>query len=79
MTREYIVFGRKTCPWTVKALEKLENSDYSYSFVEVDGLSKEQLGEAFAGIASENGHKTFPCVFAIEFVGGHDALVDELK
>jgi len=70
--KEYIIFGRSTCPWTQKAIELVEESKFPYSFVEVPAMPCELMGMTFQEIATEKGHKTVPCVFEVTYVGGYE-------
>ncbi len=76
--KEYIIFGRSTCPWTKKAIELAEKSEYAYSYVEVSSMPSNEMGLAFKDIATEAGHKTVPCVFEINYVGGYNQLEETL-
>ena len=72
--KEYIIFGRSSCPWTQKAIELAEKSKYSYSFVEVSSMPSSTMGTPFEAIAKENNQKTVPCIFEVTFVGGFTEL-----
>jgi glutaredoxin len=77
--KEYVIFGRSTCPWTQKAIELAEKSDYSYTYIEVPLMPSSEMGKAFQGMASEEQHTTVPCVFEVKYIGGFTDLEKDLS
>ena len=77
---KYIVFGRPSCPYCVKAQKLLEYHDLTYKMVNFEQSQASVLNE----IKSAYDWKTVPMVFLrdgakIEFIGGFTDLKEHLK
>ena len=73
----YLVYGRNNCGFTQRALQLLDQSKLSYSYLDISDYQSEffQLCEPKIGK-----HKTVPVIFYQgEFIGGYDGLVEHLE
>jgi glutaredoxin len=70
MDDDYIIYGRKGCPFTENALELAKEEKLKYTFIEVPKVPNDKMCEPFKVMAKENMHRTVPCIFRISFVGG---------
>ena len=68
--KEYIIFGRESCPWTQKAIELAEKSKYAYTYVEVPSVPGEAMGIPFKDISIDMNRTTVPCIFEVSCIGG---------
>ena len=69
------IFGRRSCPWSGRAVTLFESSKVDYDFVDLDDPEFEQLENK---LIEETKHNTVPWIYLRgEFVGGFHAL-DEI-
>ena len=77
---KYIVFCKPSCPYCIKAVDLLKNSNKSFKVVNFNEDQKEVLQE----IKDALDWQTVPMVFLKEkstmsFVGGYTDLVEQLE
>lgn len=70
MDKEVVIVGRDGCSFTAKAIDKAKSEGYNYTYVSVNSMPSRDMGEPFYSIAKEQGHRTFPCIFKVNYVGG---------
>ena len=69
---EIVIFGRKGCPYTEEALEKVASENRKHTFIQVPSCPDDNMCKLFRMLAIENDHKTVPCIFEVSYIGGFD-------
>lgn len=64
----YIIFGRKGCPYTENALKLAKELKLKYKFINIYKITDEQIDEPFKNIIKYLKHKTVPCIFKVNYV-----------
>ena len=82
MYDSYILYIKVSCPFCIKAIDRLEKEQEPYKTIIIDDCSDgfiSQLKEAY-------GHKSFPMVLGYDaacqsynWIGGCDSLMDHLN
>lgn len=68
------IFGRKSCPWTGRAITLLERHKVDYDYVDLDDPDHERLATP---LANETKQQTVPYVYLRgHFIGGYNALAE---
>lgn len=82
----YIIFYRKNCPYSMKALQLLRNYNFSYKGYDVtsipNGMSRllTVLNKNISSLRFNPNHRTVPMIFYNGiFIGGYDDLVRSLS
>jgi glutaredoxin 3 len=66
------VYGKRSCPWSGRAVKLLEDRDIEHRFVDLDDSENETLANR---LLAETRQNTVPYVFVRgEFIGGYNAL-----
>ena len=68
------VYGKKSCPWTGRAMTVLEKHKVDYDFIDLEESEHEAL---LPRLAAETNQHTVPFVYLRgQFVGGYNALAE---
>jgi glutaredoxin len=68
------IFGKKSCPWTGRAMTVLERHKVDYDFVDLEEPEHEKLA---VPLAAETRQHTVPYVYLRgQFIGGYNALAE---
>ena len=68
------IFGKKSCPWTGRAITVLERHKVDYDFVDIEEPEHEKLA---VPLATETKQHTVPYVYLRgQFIGGYNALAE---
>ena len=71
------IFGKKSCPWSGRAITLLERDKVDYDFVDLEEPEHESKA---LGLASETKQNTVPYVYLRgHFIGGFNALSEVVR
>ena len=66
------VFGKRSCPWSGRAIRLLEDAEIEHTFVDLDDSENASLSSQ---LVAETKHNTVPYIYIRgEFIGGFNAL-----
>ncbi|KRH93243.1 Glutaredoxin [Pseudoloma neurophilia] len=73
LNKDWIVFGRRTCPFTRKAMALLDHEQEDYLFVDKENDMK----EAYENLKDTLNHDTIPLIIREgKFLGGYTQLLE---
>jgi glutaredoxin len=71
------IYGKKSCPWTGRAITLLERDKVDYDFLDLEEPEHEQL---HAPLIAETHQNTVPYVYLRgQFIGGFNALAEVIR
>ena len=84
-TDTYIIFYKKTCPYCIRALEKLKETNSNYKGYDINKIGGTDilldiLKKYQSKLDFDPTHRTIPIIFYNrKFIGGSDELIERLE